>query len=252
MSAVTTELIEQFKAEATRAGAIVYEAKDADDANDYVLKLARERDVKHAVKSKSAVADEIRLRQHLEKAGIEVRETDLEEWIAQLAGKKQTGRKSVEQVAELIFKATGEELKPDPQVLLNAVCRTLRQSCINADLGISEADAAIAETGTLVMASSEGNTRLVAVLPRFHLTIVDCGNLVSTMEDAVVRLKSLGESATSGGMPSYVTYITGRNTTADIPGAILARAQGPAEEHILLVDKSGKCSPDPLGSGSRG
>lgn len=238
MSALTTELIEQFKAEATRAGAIVYEAKDADDARDYVLKLAQERDVKHVVKSKSAVAADIGLRGYLEKAGIEVKETDLEEWIVQLAGKKQTGHKSIEPVAELISRATGEELKPDPRVLLNAAHRILRRACIDADLGISQADAAIAETGTLVMASNEGNTRLVAVLPRFHLTIVDCESIVPTMGDAVVRLKSPGRSMANGKMPSYVTYLTGRNTTADIPGAILARAQGPTEEHILLVNRA--------------
>jgi len=238
MSTATTELIEQFKAEATRAGSIVYEAKDTGDINDYILKLARERDVKHAVKSKSAVANEIGLRGYLEKAGIEVKETDLDEWIAQIAGQRPAKQKSVEQVAELISKATGKKLNPDPQVLLNAAWRALRKSYIDADLGISEADVAIAETGTLVVASNEGNSRLVAVLPRFHLTIVDCGNIVPTMEDAAARLKSLVGRSPSQRISSYATYITGRNTTADIPGAILARAQGPAEEHIVLVKKA--------------
>lgn len=238
MAAVATEIIEQFKAEATRAGALVHESKDADDAKNYVLKLAHERSVKHIVKSKSAVADASGLTAHLENAGIELEETDLGKWIAQLAGERSTGRKTIEQVTELISKATSEKLKPDPQVLLDAACLALRQSHIDADMGISEADIGIAETGTLVIVSNEGNARLVAVLPHLHVTIVDCENLVLTMKDAVVRLKSLGRSTMGGKMPSYVTYITGRNTTADIPGAILARAQGPAEEHIVLVNKS--------------
>jgi len=238
MAAANTELVEQFKAESSRACAAVYEATSVDDASDYVLKLAQERDVKHAVKSKSKLADKLRLRERLEKTGIEVKETDLEEWIAQLGRKKPTGQKTLEQITELISKAIGKKLNPDPRILLSAANREMRQSCINADMGISEASVAIAETGTLVIMSNSGDSRLVAVLPRIHLTVVDCGSIVPTLEDAAARIKSFGRSMTDGNFSSYVTYITGRNTTADIPGAILARAQGPAEEHILLLNKA--------------
>src|SRR4030042_1572700 len=238
MVAANTELIEKFKAEASRAGAMVYEAVDAKDASNYALKLAQERNVKHAVKSKSKMADKISLRERFEKAGIEVKETDLEEWIAQLAGKKQAGRKTIKQMADLISKATGKKLNPDPQVLLSVANRAMRQSCIDADMGISEAAIAIAETGTLVIISNAGDSRLVAVLPRIHLTVVDCEHIVPTLEDAAARIKPLGKSVADGYISSYVTYITGRNTTADIPGAILARAQGPAEENILLLNKA--------------
>ena len=244
MAVGATELAEQFKTEATGARAVVYEAKDADDANNYVLKLAQEHNVKHIVKSKSALAEEIGLREYLENAGIEVRETDLAEWISQLAGERSphvagpTAHKTIEQVAELISKATGEELEPDPQVLLNAARRALRQSYIDADMGISEADIAIAETGTLVIVSDEGNARLVAVLPPIHVTMVDCEKLVPTMDDAIVRIKSLGQNMTGRKIASYVTYITGRNTTGDIPRALMARAQGPEEEHVVLVGKA--------------
>jgi len=238
MGAAKIEVIEQFKAEAARAGFVLYEARGAEDANNHVLKLAQERDVKHAVKSKSKVADKLSLSKRLKKAGIEVKEADLEEWIAQLAGKKPTGRETIEQVAELISKAMGKKLRPDPQVLLSAANRALRQSCIDADMGISEADVAIAETGTLVIMSDKGSSRLVAVLPRIHVTVVDCENIVPTLEDAAARFKSLARQTSGQRMASYVTYITGRNTTADIPGAILARAQGPAEEHLLLLNKT--------------
>ncbi|UCH51432.1 MAG: lactate utilization protein [Chloroflexota bacterium] len=236
MAAAKKELVEKFKAEASRAGALVHEAVDAKDANNYVLKLAQERNVKHAVKSKSKVADKLNLRERLEKADIEVKETTLEEWITQLAGKKQAGRKTIKQMAELISKATGKKLNHDPQVLLNSANRAIKQSCIDADMGISEASVAIAETGTLVITSNSGDSRLVAVLPRIHLTVVDCENIVPTLEDAAARIKPLGKNKADGYISSYVTYITGRNTTADIPGAILARAQGPAEEHILLLN----------------
>ena len=238
MAAANKELIEKFKAEASRAGAIVYEATGTEDASNYLLKLVQEQNVQHAVKSKSKVADKLNLRDRLEKAGIEVKETDLEEWITQLAGKKPDGGKTIEQVTELISKATGKKLDPDPQVLLGAANRAMKQSCIDADMGISEAGVAIAETGTLVITSNSGDSRLVAVLPRIHLTVVDCENIVPTLEDAAARIKPLGKSVADGYISSYVTYITGRNTTADIPGAILARAQGPAEEHILLLNKA--------------
>ncbi|MBM3141836.1 MAG: lactate utilization protein [Chloroflexi bacterium] len=237
MTAATTELMEQFKAEASRAGVVVHEARDAEETRNCVLMLAQERNVRCVVKSKSKVAGEIGLREHLEKAGIGVKETDLEEWIAQLAGQTTVRQRTIEQVAELISQGIGEKLKSDPKVLLSAAHRALRQSCIDADMGISEADFAIAETGTLVIVGNEGNTRLVAVLPRMHVTMVDCENLVPTLDDAAARLKSLAKKAPGQRMLSYVTYITGRNTTADIPGAIFVRAQGPEEEHIVLVHK---------------
>jgi len=240
MGAQIVELTERFKAEAGRAGAMVYQASSAEDASNYILKLAQERDVKNAVKSKSKVADKIKLRKHLEKAGIEVKETDLEEWIAQLAGEKSTGRKTIGQVEKLISKATGKKLHPDPQVLLNAASLAIRRYCIDADMGISEADAAIAETGTLVIVGNEGVTRLVAVLPRIHVTLVESQNLVPLMEDVFVKLKTITRDRAGQVVPRYVTYITGRNTTADIPGAVLARAQGPADEHIILVNKAAK------------
>ncbi len=238
MVAANEELTEKFKTEAIKAGAVVYKAKGIKDASNYVLTLAQERKVKHAVKSKSKLADKLSLREHFEKAGIEVKDTDFEEWITQLAGEKPSGRKTIKQVAELISKATGKKLNPDPQLLLGAANRAIRQSCIDADMGISEAGVAIAETGTLVIMGNSGDSRLAAVLPRIHLTMVDCENIVPTLEDATARIKSPGRNMADGDVSSYVTYITGRNTTADIPGAILARAQGPEEEHILLLNKA--------------
>lgn len=233
-------LAEQFKAEAGKAGAVVYEASNAEDVSNYVLKLARERDVKSAVKSKSKVANEIKLRENLEKAGIGVIEADLEEWIAQLAGEKPTGRKTVGQIEKLISKATGKKLNSDPRVLLDAASLAIRRYCIDADMGISEADVAIAETGTLVIVGNEGVSRLVAVLPCLHVTLIEIQNLVPLLDDVFIKLKAITRGKAGQVVPGYVTYITGRNTTVDIPGAVLARAQGPAEEHIILVNRAAK------------
>lgn len=240
----TTELIEQFEREATKNGAIVFKASDANDANNYVLKLAREHSVKRVVKSKSILFEDIGLRKHLENAGIEVKETDIVSWIAQLAGEKPADilrpdtHKTIEQLATIISEETGEDLEPDPLVLIKAARRALRQFYIDADMGISEASISIAETGTLVIMDNEGNSRLVAMLPRIHLTILDVEKLVPTIEDATVRLKSLHKNATDLGKPTYITYITGRNSTGDIPQARDIRAQGPDEEYNLIIKKS--------------
>ena len=240
MMAGIEELVEQFKADATRTGAVVYEAESAGAARDYVLKLAQERGVRHIVKSKSAVAEEIGLREHLENAGIEVKETDIGQWIAQLAGERAdpVSDKTLEQVADLVSRETGQELAPEPEVLLNAARRFLKQSYINADMGISGADFGIAETGTLVSLSNEGNDRLASVLPLIHITMMNRENIVATLSDAINRIESLVRDTTGDQIPSYITYQTGRNTTGDIRGALMARAQGPEAEHIVLLGRT--------------
>jgi L-lactate dehydrogenase complex protein LldF len=237
MSVESTNTVAAFIAEAGKAGARVHEASSAEDALAYLLKLSREHNVKSAVKSKSEIANEMKLRECLEKAGIGVVETDLREWLSQLSGGDDEGGKTVGQVWELISKATGHKLDTEPRVLLNAANLLVRQKCLDADLGISEAVAAIVETGTLVITGNEGVTRLVAVLPRIHVTILESQNVVYTLEDVFSKIQKNNPGRTGQVLPAYVTYITGRNTTADIPGAVLARAQGPAEEHIIVVNK---------------
>ena len=236
------QLVEQFKAEATSAGAVVYEAKDADDANDYVLKLAQEHNVRHIVKSKSMLTEEIELRPCLEDAGIEVTETDFGEWIIQLAGEKPAHmvgpaiHKTVEQVAELFSRATGEELEPDREVLADAARRALRQSYIDADMGISGANIAIAETGTLVIVTNEGNGCITTTLPPIYVAVVGYEKMVSSLDDATAILRLLSRSTMGMKMPVYVSYITGSSHTEATPEMPLPTGQGPSEVHIVLLD----------------
>ncbi len=240
------QLVEQFKTEATRAGAVVYEAKDGADADDYVLRLAQERNVKHVVKSKSMLTEEIELREHLENGGIEVRETDIGEWIVQLAGERPTHmvgpalHKTIEQVAELLSKATGQKLEPDPQVLLDAARHALRQSYIDADMGISGANIAIAETGTLVILTNEGNGVMATTLPRIRVGVVGYEKLVSSFEDANAILRLLSRSTMGFKLPVYVSYMTGPSHTDAIPGVPHLYGPGPSEVHVVLVDNGRK------------
>lgn len=188
--------VEQFKAEASRAGAKVKEFTDPQDVAPFIINLAQQHNAKHAVITSSPLVSLLELKEKLEGEGMVVT----------------VGASSDSETAQ----------------------RRIRQACIEADIGISEATVAISETGTLVIASDNGIPRLIAVLPRIHITLIDHQNIVTSLEEAGSRIKAPGNPPESP-TPTYVTYITGRNTTADIPGALLARAQGPAEEHILLV-----------------
>ncbi len=236
------ELVEQFKTAASRAGAVVYEARDAEDANEYVRKLAQKHHVRHIVKSKSMLTEEIELRQHLERAGIRVTETDLGEWLVQLAGERPahiTGpavHKTIEQVAELISRATGRKLAPEPQLLLDAARSALRHSYFDADMGMSGANIAIAETGTLVIVTNEGNGCMATTLPPIYVAVVGYEKLVSGWEDAVHIFRLLSRSTTGMKMTVYVSYITGPSYTEAISGSVVRGACGPGEVHIVLVD----------------
>jgi iron-sulfur cluster protein len=236
------QLVEQFKSQAIKAGAVVYEAEDAEDACKHVLKLAQERRVKHIVKSKSMLGEEIELREHLEKAGIGVTETDIGEWIVQLAGERPAHlvgpaiHKTIEQVTELISKATGQELGTDPQALLDAARRALRQTYIDADMGISGANIAIAETGTLAIVTNEGNGCMATTLPSVHVALVGYEKIVSSWKDAAAIFRLLSRCTAGMKMPVYISHITGPSRTDAIPGAVLRGAGGPGEVHIVLVD----------------
>lgn len=196
MAQQLADRIEQFKLEASRAGAKVREFALVQEAVDFIISLAGQYAATEVVMAGPLLAGLTTLHDRLRREGIRVTHAEH----CESEGRQQE----------------------------------LRDACLGADIGISEATAAIAETGTLVIASNHGGSRLVAVMPRLHITVVDRQNVVASLEEAVLRIKSPGGTFSSP-VPTYVTCITGRNTTADIPGALLARAQGPAEEYILLI-----------------
>jgi iron-sulfur cluster protein len=235
-------LVEQFKSQAIKGGAVVYQAEDAEDACKYVLKLAHERGVKRIVKSKSMLGEEIELREHLEKAGIGVTETDIGEWIVQLAGERPAHlvgpavHKTIEQVAELISSATGQKLGTDPQALLDAARRALRQTYIEADMGISGANIAIAETGTLAIVTNEGNGCMATTMPPIHVAVVGYEKIVPGWKDAAAIFRLLSRCTAGMKMPVYISHITGPSRTDALGGPVLYGAGGPGEVHIVLVD----------------
>ncbi|HXV19808.1 MAG TPA: LUD domain-containing protein, partial [Desulfuromonadales bacterium] len=166
---------EQYLAEFTRnaeaAGATVFFARTAEEANAYITGLAKERGVKLAVKSKSMASEEIHLNKALEQAGVRALETDLGEWIIQLAGQRPSHmvmpaiHMFKEEVAELFGKVTGREEPAEIEHLVRVAREQLRQGYLDADMGISGANIAVAETGGIALVTNEGNARLVTTLP---------------------------------------------------------------------------------------
>ena len=188
------------------------------------------------------VSEEIRLNDALEASGIGVVETDLGEWIMQLAHEHPSHliapavHKTREQVAELFSKEFGYELPPDPVELVKVARERLRQSFIDADIGISGANVAIAESGTLVIVSNEGNGRLVTTLPPLHIALLGVEKIVPTLDDATAILKVLPRSGTGQKITSYVSFVTGPSRSADIELTLTVGVHGPKELHIVLLD----------------
>lgn len=226
------ELLERFKTEAALSGAQVTLASSADQAVDFVLGLVKDKGITTAVKSASPIAERLDLAARLTKAGVKVMETSIAQWAAGLARGKDV---PMDKLAELISAVSGEKVPPEPEAILRVARRIMKDMYAGAGLGITEADFGIAETGTLVTLENEGNARLAAALPRLHLTLLDGTHIAGSLADAAELIKGSSGGIPGHKLPTFITYLTGRNTTADIPGAIFARAQGPAEEYILIL-----------------
>ena len=227
------ELAVEFKKAAEARGAKVFITNDPEAVKKYVLDLAEKRGAKLVVKSKSMATEELHLNKALEAQGIETRETDLGEWIIQLAGQRPSHmvmpaiHLTRQEVAEIFSKEVKERLESDIPRLVAVARRELRERFLAADLGISGANIAVAETGTLVIVTNEGNGRLVTTLPKTHVAVVGFEKLVPHFSDIVPILTALPRSATNQLLTSYVSMITGPAQNTD---------GSPKDLHIILMD----------------
>ncbi len=220
----------RFKAAAERNGAIVYESSSPEDANRYIADLCRTRGVTVIDKSKSMVTEETGLNHYLEERGIRVAETDLGEWLVQLAHERPSHiiapaiHMDRHVTARLLTAATGTPLDPDD---IGAQVRTarkaLRQDFMQARLGVSGANALICETGTTMIVTNEGNAELVTSLPDIHVVMVGYEKLLPTMADAMLQVRLLARSATGQAISVYTSFISG----PDRPGK---------EVHYVFLD----------------
>ncbi len=217
-----------------RLGGHVHWAATGAEARDIILALCRERGVRMAVKSKSMATEEIDLNEALERAGVTPVETDLGEYIIQLAHEKPSHiiapaiHKTKGQVADLISAVAGERLPADPEALTAAARVLLRQKFLEADMGITGANFAVAETGTVVLVTNEGNGRMVTSLPRIHVALMGIEKVIPSMTDLAVFLAILARSATGQKLSSYTTLVRGPRQPDEL--------EGPEEFHLILMD----------------
>ncbi|MBU5638865.1 LUD domain-containing protein [Geomonas sp. Red69] len=227
------EVAETFRKNAEALGAKVFRTRDPEEVKQYILKVARDNGVNNVVKSKSMATEEIHLNQALLKEGISVAETDLGEWIIQLAGQTPSHmvmpaiHMTKEEVADIFSKEVNERLDTDIPRLVKVARNELRPKFLAADMGISGANIAVAETGSIVLVTNEGNARLVTTLPRVHVALIGVEKLVEKFETVVPILDALPRSATAQLLTSYVSIITGPTPNDD--GSM-------KELHIILMD----------------
>ena len=224
----------EFERNAIRCGAQVYWAETAAEANAIVLGIAQKNAVKTVTKSKSMVTEEIALNDALIGAGIHVMETDLGEYILQLADEPPSHivapavHKSKEQVAELFMHAHGKPRLTDIPAMTREAREQLRSHFLGADMGVSGANFVIAETGTTLTVTNEGNADLVTTLPRIHCVVTGIEKVIPTMEDFATLIRLLPRSAIGQSIANYLTLTTG----VKAPG----ETDGPEQMHIVLVD----------------
>jgi iron-sulfur cluster protein len=228
-------LFDQFKTNAEKKGVRVHLAQTAAEANAIIADIARDNEVRKVVKSKSMTAEETLLNHHLEAEGFEVVETDLGEWIIQLRGEGPSHmvmpaiHLSRYQVADLFSEVTGSQQDAEIERLVKVARRELRQKYVQADMGISGANFALADTGTIGLTTNEGNARLVTTLPRVHVALVGIDKLLPTLGDALRINRVLPRNATGQGITSYVTWITGQNACG-------AATDNRKQMHIVFLD----------------
>ncbi|MFQ6037082.1 MAG: LUD domain-containing protein [Candidatus Aminicenantales bacterium] len=236
------ELIQRFAQEAEKTGARVHFADTPEEARSKVEEILRKREAKRIVKAKSMVSEEIGLNAFLEEKGYHVVETDLGEWIVQLAGERPSHitapalHKTKEDIARLLEERFRTPIPPDPAEIVRFARKELRKAFIEADAGITGANLAIAESGTLAIVSNEGNARLVSSLPPVHIALVTAEKFVETMEQAVPVLKTLITASSGLKMTAYVSFITGKSRTTDIEKDLVMGVHGPEELHIIILD----------------
>ena len=226
--------LDRLSASVEGLGGHVHWAATAEEARETILRLCRDKGVKMAVKSKSMATEEIELNEALLTAGVTPVETDLGEYIIQLAHEKPSHiiapaiHKTKGQVADLFSRELRGRFAPDPEVLTAVARAELRQKFLQADMGITGANFAVADTGTIVLVTNEGNGRMVTSLPRIHVAVMGMEKVVPSMTDLMVFLAILARSATGQKLSSYTTLVRGPRQ----PGEL----EGPDELHLILMD----------------
>ncbi len=234
-------LLEQLESRLTQNGIQVHWAETAEEANAIIIGICEKHGARRMVKGKSMVSEEIEFNHAAEAVGIEAIETDMGEYILQLAGEKPSHiimpaiHKTKQQIARLFEeKLPGVAYTEDVDTLIQIGRKVLRQKFLEADIGLSGVNMAVAETGTLVLVENEGNGRLSTTTPRIHVAITGIEKVVENLDHVPPLLSLLTRSATGQNITTYVNMISGPRQ----PGEL----DGPEEVHLVLLD-NGRTQP---------
>ena len=243
------ELLEQFAERLAAVGGVVHIARDAAEARDIIGQICARAAIDEnagggpaagkrmvVTKSKSMASEEIGLNAFLEGLGMEVVETDLGERMVQLT---HTHPSHLIAPAIHLTKEDAAEVfgtEPTVEAIQLHARESLREKFIEATVGISGANMAIAETGTIVLVTNEGNADLTTTLPPVHIALFGIDKLVASLDDAVAVLRMLPRSGTGQLISSYVNWITGPSRSADIEQSLTIGVHGPREMHCVILD----------------
>ncbi|MCM3340194.1 LutB/LldF family L-lactate oxidation iron-sulfur protein [Paenibacillus sp. MER TA 81-3] len=224
----------QFADQVRSRGGHVHFCGTGEDAVQTFLRIAEEKQAKLVAKGKSMVSEEMHLNERLKERGIDAIETDLGEYILQLAQETPSHliipaiHKNKSQIAELFTKEAGKKLPPETKELASFAKRKLRQFFLEAEIGLTGCNFGIAESGTVTLVSNEGNGRMVTTVPKTHVVVMGMERLVPTFEDVEVMLNLLARSATGQKLTTYTSFITGPRQEGDL--------DGPEELHVIILD----------------
>ncbi len=226
--------LEQFAGNVERRGGVLHFAGDGAEAQRIVLEIARRAGCTRIIKSKSMVSEEIGLNEALESAGLEVVETDLGQFIAQIGEDRPSHicapiiHKDRRSIGRLFADYFGSICADDPESLTMQARKHLREKFRRADMGITGAHFLVAETGQVCVVSNEGNARHTATMPRVLVTLTGIEKVLPRLEDLAVMLKLLARSSTGQAMGVYTTLFGGARSSGE--------KEGPEEFHIVLLD----------------
>lgn len=227
-------LLARFADEVEATGGQVHWAADAKEARQMVQEILEASGSSTVVKSKSMVSEEIELNEHLDQAGVEVVETDLGEFIVQLAEDTPSHiiapvlHMTAADVGQLFADTLGVPYTEDPTELNRTAREHLREIFMKADAGISGVNMAVAESGSVMLVTNEGNGRLTTTAPRVHIALMGMERIVPRWEDAAVVLETLARSATGQALSVYTNVVTGPRREGD--------PDGPEEVHVVIID----------------
>jgi L-lactate dehydrogenase complex protein LldF len=227
--------LETFEREAARRGVTVLFAETTRDAARLVADIARRHEVRKVIKTKSMVSEEMRLNAVLGEMGVQSVETDLGEYILQINNNEPPSHiiapvvhKDKDEIADLFAKTHGRERLTEIPQMTREAREVLRPHFMSADMGVTGGNFLIAETGSVVLVTNEGNEGMCTVMPRVHVAVTGIEKVLPTLEDLATAMRLLPRSATGQTMSNYFSLLTGPRGQGD--------GEGPEHMYVVLVD----------------